>query len=322
MEATKKITNLKDVAASRKDYPLIDPRIIEEKDGFNVRHDYGDIESLAQSIKENGVKVPLTVCLEDGHVYVRSGHRRLRAVKLLIERGEDIKTVPCLHEGRHCTPEQSLFDLIVCNDGKPLLPIEEGFVYLKLLNHGYNQTEISKKVARSTAQVSNCILYATAPKTIQNLLTDGTLRHSNALKVLRLEKTDSEKVEICEKLIKAVAGNGSGEVVNKDETTETSDKTTKATKDKTKTKDVTTNESVVENNTENTTENPVRSQTQALENILPSDKQTPNTRMKNLKIWVSENADHYEDDPKFNFLQKTLDYIAGKITIEDLTKFI
>ena len=38
---------------------FVDPRNIAIIDGFNVRTDYGDIDSLAESIRESGVKVPL-----------------------------------------------------------------------------------------------------------------------------------------------------------------------------------------------------------------------------------------------------------------------
>ena len=32
----------------------VDPKLITLKEGFNVRHDYGDIEELMKSIIENG----------------------------------------------------------------------------------------------------------------------------------------------------------------------------------------------------------------------------------------------------------------------------
>lgn len=60
---------------------------IEERDNFNKRKVYDEIEELAQSILINGLKEPLVLdILHDGRAIVEQGHRRRRAIQLLIDR--------------------------------------------------------------------------------------------------------------------------------------------------------------------------------------------------------------------------------------------
>jgi len=62
---------------------------IEERDNFNKRKVYEDIEELAQSILINGLKEPFVLdILPDGRAIVEQGHRRKRAIQLLIDRKE------------------------------------------------------------------------------------------------------------------------------------------------------------------------------------------------------------------------------------------
>lgn len=47
------------MASKRTDLLWVDPVNLTVQEGFNVRYDYGDIDELAKSIIENGVKVPV-----------------------------------------------------------------------------------------------------------------------------------------------------------------------------------------------------------------------------------------------------------------------
>jgi len=227
---------------------------------------------------------------------------------LLIDRGEDIKSVPCIYEGKNCTEDQSLFDIILCNDGKNLLPIEEGYVYIRLMVHGYNQTEIAEKLGKTPAVVSNYLLCARAPKVIQNLIVEGKLKYSSALKILRLDKSEEEKINLCQQVIDATSGNGSGEVETKTTTTNA------PVDDKTNTEK--------EDGVTTSADAKPQSQHQVVETVLPENRRTPNTRVKDLKTWIEDNKENYEDDAKFNVLQKAMDYVAGKISLSDLTALL
>ena len=74
------------LAEKRKDLFQIDPRCIIVDENFNVRADYGDIESLARSIAENGVMTPLRGYRgENGEIHLTDGYRRNRAIQYAIK---------------------------------------------------------------------------------------------------------------------------------------------------------------------------------------------------------------------------------------------
>lgn len=72
-----------------------------------------NVGDLALDIKENGLKVPLTVCgpFDDGTYSVLSGCKRLKALKSLVAEGEKkFEIVPCIITGNKDMPvyEQQL----------------------------------------------------------------------------------------------------------------------------------------------------------------------------------------------------------------------
>ena len=76
---------------TKTDIYKIDPRNIVVKDGFNSREDFGDIDTLAKQIEENGILNPISVVPfkdESGNEKYRliDGERRYRAVMSLLEK--------------------------------------------------------------------------------------------------------------------------------------------------------------------------------------------------------------------------------------------
>ncbi|MDD7770873.1 ParB/RepB/Spo0J family partition protein [Suipraeoptans intestinalis] len=86
---------LNDVSRGDMDLLYLDRRQIEK----NKRNFYkiGEIESLAQSIADVGLKQPLEVKPIEGNKFeLLSGERRLTAIDLLIEKGIWQKVIPCV----------------------------------------------------------------------------------------------------------------------------------------------------------------------------------------------------------------------------------
>lgn len=179
---------LASLSTGRKDIHSIDPRVIKIKDGWNCR-DINDaetkehIERLALSIAEIGVQEPITVFWEDNAAWVTDGHCRLWATKLAIERGTDIKSIPCKSEARGNDADR-LFSQIVRNSGKPFSAMENAKVYKRLLDLGWQQTEIAKKAGVSNARVSQILDLLTMPEPIKKLVTNGQVSASLATKTL------------------------------------------------------------------------------------------------------------------------------------------
>ena len=115
---------------TRKDSYKVLPENIKIREGFNIRIDYGNIEELAQSILENGVKVPLIAMwiAKDNYWLLNQGHRRLKAVQLLHSRGHTDVRLPVLPEPRKYEDSDRYFDMITTNSGKNLTILEEAYV--------------------------------------------------------------------------------------------------------------------------------------------------------------------------------------------------
>jgi len=147
---------------SKTDLFQVDPRIIQEEDGFNTRGAFCDdyyeqpeiaagIRSLADAYKRGDFVPPIIVKVRDGQVFVREGHRRRRGMLLAIEEGAQLVKVPVIeHKG-----DESEQSLLICtsNDGLPLTPLERGVVYGRLNAWGWSDQEIANKVGRTAEHV-------------------------------------------------------------------------------------------------------------------------------------------------------------------------
>src|SRR5689334_13723541 len=94
-------------------------------EGLNIREDMGDLEGLAASIKEHGVKVPLRGYKEKGadRYCVVDGHRRYAALQILASQGVNGILVPFVTEPQKYSDEQRVIDMFIMNDGKNLTPL-------------------------------------------------------------------------------------------------------------------------------------------------------------------------------------------------------
>lgn len=175
-----------------------DDLAIEE--GFNCREDYGDIDELVNSIKANGVKVPLRGHKEkDGKYYITDGHRRFKAITELNKKGVEM-LIPMISDSKD-SEEQRVINLIICNQGKKLNPVEEGNVVQRLINYNYSEKEISERLGFSKIYVKNLMILNNAPKKVRDLVSNKTISHTQVLDLMREEK-DFGKVQ--EKIEKAV----------------------------------------------------------------------------------------------------------------------
>ena len=189
-------------AVQRKDIYFVDSRMIHAKENFNIRIDYGDMDSLVESIRANGVQVPMRGYKERGEdsYTIIDGHRRLRACKILEKEGEMIK-VPFLIE-KHVTDEQRLFSMLIFNDGKRLNALEESDAIHRLINYGYSEKAICEKLGYSPTHVSNLKLLGNAPAKIKMLISEDVVSVSLALKIMRQTDEMENVVAVFENALK------------------------------------------------------------------------------------------------------------------------
>jgi ParB/RepB/Spo0J family partition protein len=169
----------------------------------NGRIDFGDIEELAKSIEESGLRIPVLVQKvrnEEKYILIQ-GKRRMKAIELLINRGVDFPFVKANVTPKGYSIENSLFDQIILNDGKPYTSLEQGLIFAQLSDRGYSIQEIATKTGKSTSHISSCIEIASLPKKVRDMVGSGSV---SGLTAVALAKTVGSEDELIVKLEAAV----------------------------------------------------------------------------------------------------------------------
>lgn len=178
--------NTEFLTEKRSDILQVDARLITVVDGFNVRQDYGDIEGLAQSIKENGIRNPLRGYKEKGVYILTDGHRRLQAIMSLVAAGAEMR-VPFITE-KTPSEEKRIIDLYICNDGKKLTPLEEAEVVVRLQNLGLTSKDVATKLGCTLAHVCNMRAIADLPTRLKTRIKSNEISSTLVLNVVRGNK--------------------------------------------------------------------------------------------------------------------------------------
>lgn len=207
---------LKDHADKVTDLLQVNPAKIQFDPGYNVqgREFNPDADALdlalLDSIRQSGVRTPITIRADGETIVVVAGHRRLSAVRLLLAEGVDIKTIPCMPEARGTSEADRALDLLTSNDSKPLTALQEAEIYKRLMGHGWDLALIARKAARSITHIHNRLDLAAAPAEVLAMVADGAVSVSTAVATVRAEGSGAGKV-----LAEAAAASPSGKVTPK-----------------------------------------------------------------------------------------------------------
>ena len=181
----------------------LDPATIYEKPGWNVRlpddpDNIAHIDALAESIFNVGVLQPLTVCDYNeapGFGWMLTdGHCRLAAVRLAIQRGAPIKTIPARLEPKHSTDADHAFSVIARNTGKNLSQLELGVQALKMTKFGWSEQDIAAKSGYSLQHIRNVLALATAGDTVTKLVETGHVAPTLAVQAIAAEGAQAGEV--------------------------------------------------------------------------------------------------------------------------------
>ncbi len=208
-----KNTGIAQFSLGKSDVHKVDPRSLVITEGWNSRDETPElaehIDMLAQSIAEVGVKKPIEVKLEDGKLIVKDGHCRTRAAMRAIEHYKaDLKTVPVISVDRYASDEELILNQIISNSGKPLSTVEQARVYKKLLDMGWNQSDIAKKVGMSNGRISQILGILLLPKEILAGVTAGVISASLATSATASAKTSGQSPEVLQALIQTASDEG------------------------------------------------------------------------------------------------------------------
>ena len=162
---------------------LIEPNSSQPRKQF----DEESLQELAASIKEYGVLQPLLVKEKDGHYEIIAGERRWRAAKLA-----GLTEVPALirEYDKQKTMEVALIENIQRTD---LNPIEEALAYQRLIREfDLTQEEIASRVSKNRATITNSMRLLKLDERVQQMLVEGQISSGHARALLGLEDGESQ----------------------------------------------------------------------------------------------------------------------------------
>lgn len=168
------------IKGKRDAYPF-DPRLLKITDGYNVRdletpEARQKLEELKESIRANGVKVPLEVRFDGAEVFVIAGHRRHKAAMELIAEGEPIETVLIIAEPKGTNDAERTLNLAISNSGEPLKPLEVAEIVRRLTAFGWDKSQIAKRMGwKSPSTVSQHLDMLAMPAELQQAVKQGNV---------------------------------------------------------------------------------------------------------------------------------------------------
>lgn len=172
--------------------------------GFNVREHDDDyeahIESITGSIVENGYDrtKPLSgyVVIIDGRsrVAVTDGHTRYIATGRARERGREVETLPVVTATRGTSVEDLTVGLVTSNSGKALKPYEIGTVCKRLIQAGWSEADIARRLGITATYVNDLLFLHEQPKSIQDMVKKGQISATLAIETARKHGPKAVKI--------------------------------------------------------------------------------------------------------------------------------
>lgn len=146
------------------------------------RFDFDELESLAQSIRQNGIIQPIAVRVNaSGNYELISGERRLRASRLV-----GISLIPCII--MEASDEKSaLFALIENMQRSDLGFFEEASAIEKLIvDFNMSRDDVCRKLGKAAPTISNKLRLLKLPEDVRLKITQEGLTERHARALLRL----------------------------------------------------------------------------------------------------------------------------------------
>ena len=149
----------------------------------------GDLDSLADSVRAQGLIQPIVVTRESGGWMILAGERRWRAA-----RRAGLETVPVAV--RENVSEQQRLELALVENlqRSDLDPIEEAEAYRTLREEfGLSQEEVAKSVGKARSTVTNALRLLRLPEEVRDMLAAGRLSAGQARPLLALKSASQQR---------------------------------------------------------------------------------------------------------------------------------
>lgn len=191
----------------------VDHKIIKVRDGFNIRKEYKEIPELALFIEFNGIPGgPLTIdMMPDGKVcYVEMGHRRLKAIDLLLQKFDgkitkpidlpgirmrnDVLEIECFVNDLKVDELTRLKRQLSSNNGHRYTTIEVAELCNRMKTFfSLSDTDIARELGLSRQHVGNMLIIAGQSDQMKQAITNKDITPTAAVSLVRKIK-DSDKV--------------------------------------------------------------------------------------------------------------------------------
>ena len=197
--------NLKDMAANKEmpevkknDLYKIDPTVIKEEQGFNLR-DYEQpevkqhIENLTETILNGGYIPPIVVRTDGtGNILLVDGHCRTRAALQAIERGATGLMVSAVNFKGSGADRVEL--MLRSGEGLKFTPLEVAKGYLRLQRMGLSTADIAKRVGKTANHINQYLNLATANVDVQQMVERGEVAANVAIETVQKHGENAGKV--------------------------------------------------------------------------------------------------------------------------------
>lgn len=205
------ITNERKKVEQHVDIKVKISKVEPNRDQPRKKFEEDGLIELSESIKQFGILQPIIVQEKDGFYQIIAGERRWRAAKLA-----GLKEVPVIIR-KYTDQEIVEISLIENIQRENLNPIEEAIAYKRLLNEfNLKQDEVAERVSKSRTTVTNSMRLLKLDKRVQNMVIEDMLSSGHARTLLSLEDNElqhtlankifDEKLSVreTEKLIKKI----------------------------------------------------------------------------------------------------------------------
>lgn len=146
--------------------------------------DQGELDDLAQSIREKGVFQPILVRRQGGVFQIIAGERRFRASQIA---GKD--TIPALVRDQVSDRDMREVALLENIQRVQLNAIEEAIAYQELINScGYTHDQLSDRLGKSRPTITNSLRLLRLHPTVRDMVSAGTLSAGHARVLAGLEE--------------------------------------------------------------------------------------------------------------------------------------
>ncbi len=189
---------------------------IKVVDGRNPRIILDNIEQLADSIEENGIRNPIKITKigNTDKFELVDGHRRLAACQHLFDTKELEIDIPAIVVDHYRNEADILVEMMISNDSEPFAPFEEGLLFTRLKTE-FNLTveQISQRVGKSVSHISDKIALLRADPSVRQAVAENKITVSDANTIVRKSRGDVEKQR---EVVERVKTEGRVQVIDKE----------------------------------------------------------------------------------------------------------